>query len=138
MARFATLLLLRSSSPLNYPGEQETAQIFNGRVKALKIRAFIWRLSRLLRASAFFVIAFVMGLFVLGDVLAVLAQSNGIETEHRLTSLETTVAGLVEDMRDIRHYFWVGGVGMAGLCGEAGLRLARRKNGNGNGNGAEG
>lgn len=80
---------------------------------------------RLVRAAAFFVIAILLiqsaGTMLRADDETILT------TEHRLTSLETRYDYLAAMIDDLKKYVFSGLVGFAGLCGEAGVRLVRKK-----------
>lgn len=78
---------------------------------------------RLMRAGAFFALALMM----LFTAVALLAQPDPVTTEHRITTLETKMDEVVEQIADLKQYLLYGMAGTAGLCGEAGIRLVRRK-----------
>lgn len=55
-------------------------------------------------------------------------RSEGIiiANEHRFTALETSLASIQNDLKDLRQYNWIIYVALAGLAGEAGLRIVKR------------
>ena len=87
---------------------------------------FLLLLFQLMRAATFFCFA----LMLLGIAVGLYARADE-PTEHRLTSLETKVDYLAQEYEDLKKYLYAGLFGTAGLCGEAGLRLMRRKADNG-------
>jgi hypothetical protein len=79
---------------------------------------------RLMRAGAFFGVGFLL----LASAVSVLAQME-LTTEHRITSLETKQDDLARDIAEMKTLNFVGLFGTAGLCGEAGIRLVKKKPG---------
>lgn len=77
---------------------------------------------RLMRAGAFFAV----GLMLLLSSFGLFAEPD-VVTEHRLTTLEAKVDFLGTTVGELKSYIFGGLVGTAGLCGEAGIRLVKRK-----------
>lgn len=82
-------------------------------------------MTRVIRGLAFFAVSFLLtGFVVISFVHAQTIQV--IDNEHRLTALETKVDAILADVHDLRQYNWVALLGIAGLSGEAGLRLFKK------------
>ncbi len=87
---------------------------------------------RMLFASVHFYLAFVL---MSGGLVRIFAQTYDLKeeraAERRLTSLEGSVASLVEDMRTIKsrgQWDWIQQVALALLVGERGNDVLRRGN----------
>ena len=50
-----------------------------------------------------------------------------VENEHRFTALETRLDSIQADIKDVKQYNWVIYSALAGLAGEAGLRILKKK-----------
>jgi len=85
---------------------------------------------RLLRAGAFFAISLLIAGVAIGFWAAQAQEDKqppAVNYEHRMTTVETRVDALVTQMADLKQYLLYVLLGTAGLCGEAGVRLVKKK-----------
>lgn len=82
---------------------------------------------RLMRAGAFFAIAMLIALATIGFWAQAQEEKVVLSNEHRITTVETKVETLFSQMADLKQYLLYVLMGTAGLCGEAGVRLVKKK-----------
>ena len=90
-------------------------------------RLYCWKT----RAAALFAVAFALALSAVTTVLAQhmpVMPLNPIEAEHRLTSVETRIDRIAQDIEEIKLHAWLNLAGLGGLVAEAGRRaIGERK-----------
>jgi hypothetical protein len=81
---------------------------------------------RLMRAGAFFAFA-LLGMSIGFWARAQQEDKAVLNYEHRITTVETKVDTLFSQIADLKQYLLYVLLGTAGLCGEAGVRLVKKK-----------
>lgn len=80
-----------------------------------------------LLAVSVFLLMLVLTLILRGQQPpAEVAEEAALSNEHRMTALETRTDLMAGDIKDMKTYLWGLLFGVAGLTGEAGLRLVRK------------
>lgn len=100
----------------------------------------IKRVERFLVTARWIRIVMLLGLSALLILMALRsiagAQPSPVETEHRFTQVETRVEAMGQDIRDIKKTVddvgrttWMQLLALAGLIGERGISVMRKKSG---------
>lgn len=76
--------------------------------------------------ALFLVFSVAGGLLLRSQAQALAVAIDPIQNEHRFTTLETKVEVIAQDLKEMRQYNWAVILGLAGLLGEAGIRIVKK------------
>jgi len=80
--------------------------------------------AAILIAISIFLLCIAIAMVLKGQVVD---GPSVVENEHRFTSLEVRLDTIQNDIKDLRQYNWIIYTALAGLAGEAGLRIIKGK-----------